>query len=195
MQNNGTAALTKPEVSQVSPLIEGDYWFDSEPGAVLIRMHVPLSPAQMVAVLYYETVACGDPTIWGPVAMVLAAGGMTEIERRESDLNRELAEGREDATFLAPGPGTSVRGDRREVPRRPQAAHVPQGTAPGHSRGCPVSVPLQTSSGRDEQRGNIERWNATLTSWGVRDKSADDLPPLYGDSDLPYDPAAMGGRK
>lgn len=42
---------------------------------------------------------------------------------------------------------------------------------------------------------NIERWNATLTSWGVRDTSADDLPPLYGDSDLPYDPAATGGRK
>ena len=195
MQNNGTSVLDRSEAAQVSPLIEGDYWFDSEPGAVLIRMHVPLSPAQMVAVLYCETVACDDLEIWGQVAVVLAASGMAEIERRESDLNRELAEGREERRVPGPGPGTGVRGDRREVPRRPQAAYVPQGTAPGHGRRCPVSVPLQTSSGRDEQRGNIERWNATLTSWGVRDKSADDLPPLYGDSDLPYDPAAMGGRK
>jgi hypothetical protein len=101
MQNNGTSVLDRSEAAQVSPLIEGDYWFDSEPGAVLIRMHVPLSPAQMVAVLYCETVACDDLEIWGQVAVVLAASGMAEIERRESDLNRELAEGREDATFLA----------------------------------------------------------------------------------------------
>jgi hypothetical protein len=34
----------------------------------------------------------------------------------------------------------------------------------------------------------MERWNATLASWGVRDASADSLPRLYGDSDLPYEP-------
>ena len=41
---------------------------------------------------------------------------------------------------------------------------------------------------------NWERYAATLVTWGLRDPSVNDLPKMYGDSDLPYDaPAAHTG--
>lgn len=42
---------------------------------------------------------------------------------------------------------------------------------------------------RDTQPASIDRWNATLTGWGVRDASAAALPPLSGDSDQVLTPA------
>jgi hypothetical protein len=103
MQNNSTSVLDRTEAAQVSPVIQGPAWFDIEPGAWTVRMHVPLTPAQMAAALFFESLDdFMNPTeVWGSIACVVAVGGIPEIERREADVAKIEADPNADPNDLA----------------------------------------------------------------------------------------------
>jgi hypothetical protein len=87
MQNNGTATIDRPEAAQVSPLIAGPEWFDAEPDSWTVRMHVPLTPEQMTAAVFFaadywdadDDLSAVD--VWGGIACIVAAHGLCELGR------------------------------------------------------------------------------------------------------------------
>lgn len=100
MQFHRTAVLNRPEATQVSPLIAGPQWFETEPDSWTVRMHLPLTPDLMTAALMGGGIDQGDlgadvpdSELWGTVACVAAAEGLAVVRNWSEELERDETAG------------------------------------------------------------------------------------------------------
>ena len=116
MQFHGTAVLERPILAQVSPVIGGPEWFDADEGSCTLRVHLPVTPALMVAALMPavidtdELAAAPDSELWGIIAAGIAADGQITAKRECAALEREEAAG-----LLDPGTAAHLALARRRV--------------------------------------------------------------------------------